>query len=262
LAITPLSNTQRASLESFLTYPLDAAGAAYLGARGLLGVASDLRFGVVSGTLPREHPHRMFAGRLLIPSFSARGTIVDVAFRCIARHDCKEAGCPKYLFAPGSTKRLYHVQDVNHPSSTIHILEGQLNAATLVAAGEAAVGCSGADAWKAHYWRLFQGFDRVLVWRDGDDKDPKPLADGTPRKKGGDLFTDAVRKRLPHAEIISCPPGYDANSLFVEHGPEALLALVDHDVSGDSYDGNEAEDFILDADEKGEDIDDYPPPPF
>jgi hypothetical protein len=239
-------------LERFLQYPLDKVAEDYLARRGLDGVASSLRFGRVSADLPREHPHRMYAGRLVIPSFSARGTVTDLAFRCIGDHaDCGAAGHAKYLFPKGSNKGLYNVGAVQSPSSTIHVLEGQLNAATLVAAGEAAVGCTGADAWKSHYWRLFQGFERVIVWQDGDDKEPKPGPDGKVRPKGGDIFVSKVRAGIPQAEVVECPAGYDANTYYVEHGKDALLRLV-HD---ESYDGSD-EDEVLDA-EEGEDFDPF-----
>lgn len=243
----PLSNTQRRSMESYLKYGLDQEGRAYLDRRGLGEVATSLGYARVSPGLPPEHPHRKYAGRLVIPSFSARGTVVDLAFRCIGDHpDCGLEGHAKYLFTEGSSKRLYNVAAVMSTSTTLHILEGQLNAATLHACGEAAVGATGADSWKPHYWRLMQGFERVLVWKDGDDKDPKPRADGTTPPKGGDLFVGKVRQHLPQAEVVECPPGYDPNSLFVERGRDAIIALA-----SPSYDGS-TEDEVLDETLEGE----------
>jgi hypothetical protein len=221
----PLSGSQRKSLERFLAYPLEEAGRAYLASRGLLEVATDLRFGSVPAS-PDRTDHWKYRGRLIIPSFSARGTVVDLALRCIEDHVCdetvlwvdddgKDHTCPKYLFMPDLEKRLYHVESVTTTQPVIHITEGQLDAATLVACGLPAVGVPGAKAWKAHCHRLFQGFDRVIFWADQDDKGSSM-----------NLFKK-IRQGVAAAEVMMVAPGQDVNSFYVEHGREGILSLLE-----------------------------------
>lgn len=223
----PLSSSERASLEQVLSYPLGAAGRAYLEARALLGVASDLRFGEVSA--PRRG-HERYAGRLVIPSFSAHGSVVDVAFRCIQGHDCKAEDHPKYLFLPGIPKRLYNVAATLDAGREVHITEGQLDAATLHACGLPAVGVPGSQSWKPHCHRLFGGFDRVVVWADGDD--------------AGKAFAEKVRLSLSGAVVMMLPSGEDVNSYYLAHGKQGVLDLIE---------GRESE---------ADDGETEPPPPF
>lgn len=239
-------------MERYLTYPLGEAGKAYLEARGLLGVATALRFGEVSSPLRADH--QKYQGRLVIPSFSARGTVVDLAFRCIEPHDCGETvlwvddkdkphTCRKYLFLSGVEKRLYHVESVATSEPVVHITEGQLDAATLVACGLPAVGVPGSQAWKPHCHRLFQGFERVVFWADQDDKGASM-----------DLF-EKIRQGVPAAEVMTVPPGHDVNSFFVEGGRDAVLALLSA-----SYDGSTEDDDDLEGEDAGTDDGGWEPP--
>jgi hypothetical protein len=223
-------------LERFLAYPLGPSAETYLANRGLLEVASDLRFGSVPDS-PERREHYRFAGRLIIPSFSARGLVTDLAFRCIEDHRCedtvlwvdekgKDRTCSKYLFVKGLEKRLYHVESVTTTASTIHITEGQLDAATLVACGLPAVGVPGAKAWKDHCHRLFQGFDRVVFWADQDDKG-----------QSLGLF-ERIRQGVSAAEVMMVADGQDVNSFYVEHGREGILALLE-DKPEDADDGDD-----------------------
>jgi hypothetical protein len=253
----PLSSSQRKSLERFLEYPLAPAGEAYLASRGLLEAATALRFGSVPDS-PERRDHWMFRGRLVIPSFSARGTVTDLAMRCIKDHVCdqtvlwvddegKEHYCPKYLFVKGLEKRLYHVESVATNEPEIHLCEGQLDAASLVACGLPAVGVPGSQAWKPHAPRLFQGFDRVLFWADQDDKGASMT-----------LF-EKIRHGIRGLELVTLPSGYDVNSYFVEHGPAGIHALVGAESNtGSTEDDTEENDGI----EAEWDDAEFPPPPF
>ena len=231
-------------MERFLAYPLGAAGRAYLEARGLSEAeATALRFGEVCS--PDRADHQKYRGRLIIPSFSARGTVVDLAFRCIEPHVCDETVlwvddkdkphyCPKYLFVPGLEKRLYHVESVATDEPVIHLCEGQLDAATLVACGLPAVGIPGSQAWKPHAHRLFQGFERVVFWADQDDKGASMT-----------LF-EKIRQGVPAAEVMMVAPGHDVNSYYVQHGREGILALLEE--KGETEDAGD------------DDVDDWEPP--
>jgi DNA primase len=216
-------------------HPLGEAGRAYLAARRLLDPASGrpsggLVFGEATADLPK------YAGRLLVPSFSARGSVVHVTFRCMEDHDCRKNSHSKYLHWPGLEARLYGLGSLRTAGDTIHLCEGQLDAASLIAAGLPAVGIPGAQGWKAHHHRLFQGFDRVLFWADQDDKG------------AGMMLFENVRRSLPNVELVHVPAGHDVNSLLVAGGRDALMALLDAGDGAESYDGSN--------DEKGEYIDD------
>ena len=215
----PLSKPASASLERVLReHPLGDRGRDYLARRGLLEVATDpsssgLVFGEVQ-TASRPEDSR-YLGRLVVPTFSARGTVVHVTFRCMTDHVCD--GHPKYLHYPGVDSRLYNTAALNRARDVVDIAEGQLDAATLTAVGLHAVGVPGAQAWKPHAWRLFQGFDRVRFWADQDDK-------------GSSLELYArIRLHLRQAELVRLPAGADVNSLYVAGGRDALLRLTDGD---------------------------------
>lgn len=225
----PLSKPASASLERVLReHPLGEGGRRYLASRGLLEVATDPSSGVVFGevqTASRPEDSR-YLGRLVVPTFSARGSIVHVTFRCTRDHVCEDH--PKYLHYPGVDSRLYNTAALGRARDVVDITEGQLDAASLTAVGLHAVGVPGSQAWKPHAWRLFQGFDRVRFWADQDDK-------------GSSLELYArIRLHLRTAELVRLPAGADVNSLLVSGGPEALLRLTDGDDG--SHTGSTAED--------------------
>ena len=218
----PLSSSQRKTLERYAGMPLGPAGSDYLAARGLAEVATDLRFGEVSA---RDDRYR---GRLVIPSLGPGGAVQDVAFRCIAEHDCSAEDCAKYLFLPGVPKRTYNTRALVDSPGEIHITEGQIDAATLVACGLPAVGIPGANNFPPHRGRIFSGFPRVVVWPDGDE--------------AGSRFTERVLELVPRADVAIIPDGYDVNSYYTERGRDALLRLMEDDDDDDpGVDGPPAE---------------------
>lgn len=198
-------------MASLAALPLDEAGRAYLARRGLLEVATDLRFGVVPASAPTRF--QQYVGRLVIPSIGPEGNVYDVAFRCIQPHDCKAEECPKYLFLPGLDKRLYNVRAVREAGDVVDICEGQLDAATLEACGLHAVGVPGANGWKRHHRRLFQGFERVRVWADGDP--------------AGKQFAEKVCNDVAWADVMMVQWGEDVNDVFVAGGKEAILRIAE-----------------------------------
>lgn len=221
----PLSNVARRSLESLLQYPLGEAGRAYAESRGLGEVASALKLGEVSAS-PRPE-HRRYAGRLVIPSFSARGTVCDMALRCMKDHDCGAEGCPKYLFLPGVPKRLYGLDDLALGGSTIHIAEGHPDRMTLKACGLPALGVAGVNAWKQYHARLLAGYEQVFFWAQADDK-------GQSEGLG-----ERIRSSFSRVSVILVESGEDLNSFYVKHGKQAVLDLLDtgEDPEGEAEDG-------------------------
>jgi len=231
--------------------PLNEAGSAYLASRGLLEVGTSHDYGVVPDSpAPRL---RQYAGRLVIPSIGPNDNVYDVAFRCMKDHgsspdgtplDCKAAECAKYLFLPGMDKRLYNLRALAQAGDTIEICEGQLDAATLEACGLHAVGVAGANGWKRYHPRLFQGFDRVRVWGDGD--------------AAGKQFAEKVCNDVAGSDVMMVPWTQDINEVFVQGGRDAILSIAEGDDQDDSDDDG---DWGFDGDvEPDVDYDDDPPP--
>jgi DNA primase len=154
-------------------------------------------------------------GRLSIP-YSNRLGVIGIKFRCLSEHNCKAEQCPKYLSPLGQELYLYNVTAVEDEASTVHITEGELDAVVLTETlGEPVVGVPGTSAWRPHHPWHFRGFERVLVWPDGD--------------KAGVDWARMLRKELPAAEIVTMPDGHDVTSLYVEAGVETIRRLAGED---------------------------------
>ena len=65
--------------------------------------------------------------------------------------------------------RLFNAVDLQKPSDTIAICEGELDA-VIASQLLPSVGVPGVKAWRPHFNRLFGGYRRVLVLADNDDK--------------------------------------------------------------------------------------------
>jgi DNA primase len=200
-----LKSLEKAAQRYEANPPLD-----YLGSRGIDGVtAKTWRLGVVESPDPG---HEAAVGRLSIP-YANRLGVIGFKFRCVIGHDCKEAGCPKYLTPLGQEEFLFNVVAADDDGDTIHITEGELDCVVLsMVLGEPVVGFSGVNAWKPHHPFHFKGWSRVLVWSDGD--------------KAGQDFGRRVRKELGNAEVVPIPNGHDVSSLYLELGAEAIRKLA------------------------------------
>lgn len=209
-----LSAEQRRFFElAATTYQADLQGdtsaLAYLASRGLGPAAlATFRLGVVRRPLAG---HEMFTGRLAIPYLTPAG-VVNFSFRCLRSHDCKEAGCPKYLPPEGMERNLYNVLDLKKDSPFICITEGELDALTLSLAGLPAVGVPGVKNWKKHFTKCLEDFDVVYAFGDGDGP-------------GGKFSSFLARET--RARPIRMPNGKDCNDIFRERGAEGLRALID-----------------------------------
>lgn len=207
-----LSDKQVEALETAVTaYQGNLISAAsYLKGRGITHAAAvEARLGVVAFPEP-GHEHAK--GRLAIPYLNKRGPS-GIKFRCIEDHSCKEAGCAKYLNVPGIETGLYGVLDVDTVSSVIHVCEGELDRLVLrMVLDQPVVGVPGTQAWKPHHPFHFAGFDRVLLWADGDGP-------------GRDL-AGRIRKEVTAAELVSLPDGHDVNSLLLDAGAARLRELA------------------------------------
>lgn len=189
---------------------LDLA-AEYLSGRGFTEeTARSFRLGVVDDPLAGDES---FAGRLSIPYITQTG-VVDIRFRCLQLHACKEHGHPKYLGVPGRPLRLFNVSDFLFAEDFICVTEGELDTMVLHQLGLPSVASPGTGGWKPHFSRIFEDYQRVYLFADGDD----------PGRKFGMKLAAEIG-----AIVIGMPEGTDVNSVFLdeEYGEEFLLGKVE-----------------------------------
>lgn len=175
----------------------------YLEGRGIpLAVARTFRLGYVSEPTPGLGDDQ-YVGRLAIPYLTPSG-VVDIRYRTL------HGNGPKYLSRPGAAARMFNVSSLFTPSSFIGLCEGELDA--LVATGVASmpsVGVPGASNWQKHYPLLFEGFQRVFVFADGD--------------QAGKDFAAKVASTVEQAVVVSMPDGQDVSDVVASEGPDALM---------------------------------------
>lgn len=196
-----------AAVERYQAHLNDASD--YLKGRGITRTAAqEARLGVVRDPLPGHEPYR---GRLCIP-YLTTSAVVNLKFRCIEDHVCKDHGHPKYLGLHGET-RMYHVTSALTNLSYIAVTEGEIDALILNhMCGIPAVGIPGANTWKPHYTRVLEGFDRIFVLGDGD--------------KAGAEFARSVSKKLEGGISIVLPEGQDVNDVYRVGGVQAVKNLM------------------------------------
>lgn len=187
---------------------VDTSAQAYLLARGFSQeTAQAFRLGVVTSPLAGHEPYR---GRLMIPYLTPAG-VVNMNFRCLKAHRCRDEGCRKYLKPEGGHTNLFNVGDLRKPSDFICVAEGELDAISLSVSGLPAVGVAGVKAWQAHFPRCLEDYSQVYVFADADE------AGG----KFGRFLAKEI-KALP----IKLPEGSDVNDLFRTGGADALRQLI------------------------------------
>lgn len=180
----------------------------YLADRGIdLEAAHSAGLGVVRDPIPG---HERLVGRLAIPYMTGAGP-VNMNFRCVQKHSCKELGHGKYQHWAGLSSNLYNVQALDAAGTAIAVAEGEIDALSSTLAGIPCVGVPGATKWEDHWNLIFEDFTRVYVWQEGDDAGKK-FADRVV------METNAVRVELPSGE--------DVNSIWVASGADALRARI------------------------------------
>lgn len=193
----------------------------------LLGPAGSLLFRYVTEErrLSRETVERFLLGAVESPETldePARGMLAipyltptgPVALR-FRRPPDKETG-PKYWQPEGTGLSIFNVPALFQSEHLIVITEGEVDCMTVAQCGIPAVGIPGASAWKDYYKPLFEGYDRVIICADNDDK---PMANG---EHAGTKFASLVAKHVPGPEVLRLPDGHDVNSFFVEVGTAGL----------------------------------------
>lgn len=183
--------------------------ACYLESRGITeATAQAWQLGFVSDPMPG---HEEFKGRLAIPYLTPAGTML-FKFRCVELHDCKAFGCVKYLGEHGEQPRLFGVWNLRHDTSTLMLCEGELDTIVATQAGYRAVGVPGSTQFREYWLHLFEGYDEVILPRDGD--------------AAGREMAGLWQGRLSQLRAVKMPEGQDVSSLYCTGGGEALRERI------------------------------------
>lgn len=173
----------------------------YLLGRGVTGeIAQAAMLGYVEDPLPG---HDQYVGRIVIPYLTPNG-VVDLRFRAISDTN------PKYLSLPGHKPRLYNTVCLANDPRTVGITEGEFDAlvATHVV-GVPSVAVPGAQAWSSRrHARVFRGYERVLVFADGDDP--------------GRQLANQIARDVPQALVVDLGDGLDLNDVYLTAGADEI----------------------------------------
>lgn len=183
----------------------------YLDKRGLLAGATQFRLGYVETVAP-GHEDR-FKGTLSVPYLTPSG-VVAWKFRRLV-----DDGLPKYDSPAGQRHHLYNVMSLHKSVSWILVVEGELDAVAATLAGFPAVASPGVNGWKPHFTRCFDGFNKVVVVTDNDQKND----DG---RNPGEEFGRFLTETIPNAIRVSLPAGEDVNSTITNYGIEHFSELI------------------------------------
>lgn len=179
--------------------------------------------------LTRETVERFLLGAAVAPDASdedARGMLAipyltpsgPAALR-FRRPPDKDTG-PKYWQPPGSELTIFNVPAFFMGERLIVITEGEIDCMTVAQCGIPCVGIPGAGAWKDYYQPLFEGYERVIITADNDDKEMKN------GEHAGTKFAARVAKQVPGPEVVKMPNGHDVNSYFCEVGAAGLREFL------------------------------------
>ena len=179
----------------------------YLAGRGITQeVASTFLLGSV---VEPSTGHELAEGMLSIPYRTPAG-IVGLKFRRL------DSGTPKYLWPTGQKVGLFNVVDLHKPSNTIAICEGEIDTIVLSGiVGIPSVGVAGVSQWKPWFPKLFEPYQRVLIFADNDVKE-----DG--RNPGMEL-AKRIKEDLDKAEVIHLDPNLDVNDTYLHYGEDWFL---------------------------------------
>lgn len=219
-----LSAEQRLSLlESARSYSEQmeqSPAAAYLAKRGITDEKLVKRLGLGWVGEPFA-AHERYKGMLAIPYLRygySGATVITIRFRCIV-DDCEHEYHGKINSLPGHGSRLYNTRALLAPADAVAICEGEMDTITAEMYGLHAVGVPGVESWKPYMAAAFQGYKRVRIFAQRDDK-------GQSMKWANDIAA-----KLPNASVVPCPDGCDLNDAHLKgiagaflQGPKAVAA--------------------------------------
>lgn len=186
----------------------------YLLGRGVTGeIAQHALLGYCQDPLPG---HDQYVGRIVIPYLTPNG-VVDLRFRAIDNSN------PKYLSLPGHKPRLYNTVCLANDPPMVGITEGEFDAlvATHVV-GVPSVAVPGAQAWSSRrHSRVFRGYERVLVFADGDDP--------------GRQLANQIARDVPQAIVVDLGDGLDLNEVYLTSGVDSIRKKAGLATGGDLH---------------------------
>lgn len=212
MIVKPLAPSLRESLEmATRTFEAALAGGpaeAYLAGRGISpDTRTHFRLGFVATD---DTPgFERFQGRLAIPNICATGHVVGIKFRDLSGNDRM-----KYDQPAGQQARLFNTRALVTDADSIVVTEGEMDAISCHVLGIPAVAVPGASSWnERRHWRLFEGFRRVVLFRDNDDA-------------GSELVKKVLASDLP-VHVLS-PPQHlkDINEALVAGLGDEVVRLV------------------------------------
>ena len=176
----------------------------YLTARGITeATARMFRLGFVANP---EAGHEPYLGKLAIPYLTPAG-VIDIRFRSLNN----DSG-PKYLSRPGASTHIYNITALTQDSGMLVVCEGELDTIIATQVGFTAVGLPGANNWKPYYSRVLDGWDKIMLFCDGDN--------------AGREMAKTISRELDNVFPVFMPDNQDVNDVFLAEGAEGLRKRV------------------------------------
>lgn len=165
------------------------------------------RLGYVAS--PHDVEFEDFQGRIVIP-YLTRAGVVGMKFR-----DVSGESKAKYLNIRGQPARIFNVEAFFSGKPYIAVTEGEIDAMTAHCRRLPTVGMPGVDSWQPWFSRPFEGYERVFMLADSDDKEGQ-----------GIRFANKIAAEVENVVIAPMPKGHDVNSFVLEYGHDALIERI------------------------------------
>lgn len=176
----------------------------YLQSRGITEeTARMFRLGFVKNP---ETGHELYQGKLSIPYLTPSG-VIDIRFRSLSN----DSG-PKYLSRPGATTHIYNIGALSRDNGMLVVCEGEIDTIIATQVGFIAVGLPGANNWKQFYSRVLDGWDKIMLFCDGDN--------------AGREMAKTISRELDNVFPVFMPDNQDVNDVFLAEGAEGLRKRV------------------------------------
>jgi DNA primase len=176
----------------------------YLQSRGITEeTARMFRLGFVKNP---ETGHELYQGKLSIPYLTPSG-VIDIRFRSLSN----DSG-PKYLSRPGASTHIYNIGALSRDNGMLVVCEGEIDTIIATQVGFVAVGLPGANNWKQFYSRVLDGWDKIMLFCDGDN--------------AGREMAKTISRELDNVFPVFMPDNQDVNDVFLAEGAEGLRKRV------------------------------------